>query len=177
MEDQGWVAWFTIRAVQGLPVTVYGDGRQVRDVLWVDDLLDAYERAIDRIERVRGRVYNLGGGPDYTLSLLELLDLLRAQTGAPVRHGFADWRPGDQRVFVADIRRAEAELGWRPRVTPGEGVGRLYEWVAQNRDLFDGGDRPGGEESARRPGQVLRKDAGHPRAKVEDGHLERVGTA
>jgi CDP-paratose 2-epimerase len=159
MEDQGWVAWFTIRAVQGLPVTVYGDGRQVRDVLWVDDLLDAYERAIDRIEQVRGRVYNLGGGPDYTLSLLELLDLLRAQTGAPVRHGFADWRPGDQRVFVADIRRAHAELGWEPRVTPAEGVCRLYEWVEQNRHLFERDGPPGGENLSLRPRPRSRTEA------------------
>jgi CDP-paratose 2-epimerase len=158
MEDQGWVAWFTIRAVQGQPVTVFGDGRQVRDVLWVDDLIDAYERAIARIETARGRVYNLGGGPDYAMSLLELLDLLRAQGGAPVRHDFADWRPGDQRVFVADIRRAQAELGWHPQVTPAEGVSRLYEWVEQNRHLFDGTGRPRVEELARRPGLLVPTD-------------------
>jgi CDP-paratose 2-epimerase len=159
MEDQGWIAWFTIRTVQGRPVTIYGDGRQVRDVLWIDDLLDAYERAIDRIEKVRGRVYNLGGGPDYTLSLLELLDLLRAQSGAPVPHGFADWRPGDQRVFVSDVRRAAAELGWQPRVTPAEGVCRLYQWVQDHRDLFDDSGRPGNMDVLRPRGHAHRSGA------------------
>jgi CDP-paratose 2-epimerase len=177
MEDQGWVAWFTIRAAQGRPVTVYGDGRQVRDVLWIDDLLDAYELGIRRIDEVRGRVYNLGGGPDFTLSLLELLDLLRAQTGRAVEHGFADWRPGDQRVFVADVRRAAAELGWQPRVSPAEGVCRLYEWVAQNRDLLDGNGRPGGEDLLPRRGPPPRKEGGLPRAKAEEMHSARIGRA
>jgi CDP-paratose 2-epimerase len=173
MEDQGWIAWFTIRAVQGKPVTIFGDGRQVRDVLWIDDLLDAYERAIDRIEDVRGRVYNIGGGPDYTLSLLELLDLLRAQRGAPVKHSFADWRPGDQRVFVSDIRRATAELGWQPRVSPAQGVDRLAAWVEQNRALFEpepipdpelrvGTTKRRGEESAAPHDPATRKPVGAP---------------
>jgi CDP-paratose 2-epimerase len=148
MEDQGWIAWFTIRSVQGRPVTIYGDGRQVRDALWVDDLLDAYELAISGIEEVRGRVYNLGGGPAFTLSLLELLDLLKDYSGRPLEHDFDDWRPGDQRVFVADVRRAREELGWRPRVAPAEGVRRLYDWVVQNRGLFDSSGKPRAEEFA-----------------------------
>jgi CDP-paratose 2-epimerase len=176
MEDQGWVAWFTIRAVQGKPVTIFGDGRQVRDVLWVDDLLDAYERALARIEKVRGRVFNLGGGPDYTMSLLELLDLLRAQSGAPVRHAFADWRPGDQRVFVADIRRAQAELSWEPRVTPAEGVCRLYQWVEQHRDLFNRDGRSDGADAAPPQGQLPRKDESPLRAYPEAAYLGPVGS-
>ncbi len=151
MEDQGWVAWFIIRAVQRKPVTVFGDGRQVRDVLWIDDCLDAYEAAISRIEQARGRVYNLGGGPDFTLSLLELLDLLRAQAATPVEHDFGDWRAGDQRVFVADIRRAQGELGWQPRVTPAEGVDRLYAWVVQNQNLFDFSGCPAGHQIGGQP--------------------------
>jgi CDP-paratose 2-epimerase len=174
MEDQGWIAWFTIRTVQGRPVTIFGDGRQVRDVLWVDDLLDAYERAMERIDQVRGRVYNLGGGPDFTLSLLELLDLLRAQSGVPVPHSFADWRPGDQRVFVADIRRAAAELGWRPSVTPGEGVGRLYQWVQENRDLFEGTGRRRSADIFRPQGQAPRGDDGLLRPAGEAPYLQPV---
>lgn len=141
MEDQGWVAWFTIRAAQGRPVTIYGDGRQVRDVLWIDDLLSAYERVIERIDQVRGRIFNIGGGPNFVMSLLGLLELLK-QRGAPLQHSFADWRPGDQRVFVADIRRAQAELGWQPQVSPAEGVAKLHAWVEENRNLFDADGRP-----------------------------------
>ena len=159
MEDQGWVAWFAIRAVQGRPVTIFGDGRQVRDVLWVGDLLDAYELAISGIEEVRGRVYNLGGGPDFTLSLLDLLELLKERGGGPVEHNFGDWRQGDQKVFVSDIRRAKEELGWQPRVAPAEGIARLYKWVVQNRELLDTAAPPATEGPISRP--RLRRDGEH----------------
>jgi len=136
IEDQGWVAWFAIRAMQGLPVTIYGDGKQVRDVLFVEDLIAAYNAAIERIDTVAGRAYNMGGGPANTLSLLELLGLLDARYGQPTPHSFDEWRPGDQLVFVADIRKAEADLGWRPRVSASEGVNRLLDWLEANRRLF-----------------------------------------
>jgi CDP-paratose 2-epimerase len=136
VEDQGWVAWFTIAAVTGQPITIYGDGRQVRDLLFVDDLCDAYDAAVDRIARVSGQVFNLGGGPHNTLSLLELVEALGRLTGGSVRPAFADWRPGDQPVFVADIRRASEALGWAPRIGVQAGVELLYRWVAENRQLF-----------------------------------------
>ncbi|HSN53292.1 MAG TPA: GDP-mannose 4,6-dehydratase [Candidatus Sulfomarinibacteraceae bacterium] len=137
VEDQGWVAWFVISAVLGRPLTIYGDGKQVRDLLWVDDLLDAYDLAVERIDRAAGRVYNLGGGPDKSLSVwAEFGPLLEAVTGRRVEPAFDDWRPGDQKVFVSDISRAADELGWRPRVAPDEGVRRLAAWVADNRNLF-----------------------------------------
>ena len=129
VEDQGWIAWFTIARLLGKPITVYGDGMQVRDVLWVEDLLDLYQAAIDRIDVAKGRVFNAGGGAGNTLSLLELLDLLDGPFGKapPVPH--ADWRPGDQRVFVADVTKAKQVLGWHPKVTPAQGVARLAEWA------------------------------------------------
>ncbi len=130
MEDQGWLAWFTIRALQQRPVTIFGDGKQVRDVLWIEDLLAAYDAALDRIDTLSGRAYNIGGGPGATLSLLELLQLLEQRLGRPVERRFDDWRPGDQRVFISDIRKATADFGWTPRVLPEEGVGRLAEWLA-----------------------------------------------
>ncbi len=130
MEDQGWLAWFTIRALQQRPVTIFGDGKQVRDVLWIEDLLAAYDAALDRIDQLSGRAYNIGGGPGATLSLLELLGLLEQRLGRPVARRFDDWRPGDQRVFISDIRKATADFGWTPRVLPEEGVGRLAEWLA-----------------------------------------------
>jgi CDP-paratose 2-epimerase len=136
VEDQGWVAWFTIAAVTGQPITIYGDGRQVRDLLFVDDLCDAYDAAVDRIDRVSGQVFNLGGGPNNTLSLLELVEALERLTGQPLRPALAEWRPGDQPVFVADIRRASLALGWTPRIGVQAGVERLYRWVVENRQLF-----------------------------------------
>jgi CDP-paratose 2-epimerase len=132
VEDQGWVAWFTIRAAQGKPVTIYGDGNQVRDVLFIDDLLGAFAAAVDHVETTRGRVYNVGGGPANTLSLHELVALLRDLTGQRLAVSYAAWRPGDQRVFVSDIGRARADLGWAPRVGVREGVTKLLGWVTNN---------------------------------------------
>ena len=137
VEDQGWVAHFVIATVLDRPIAIYGDGRQVRDVLYIDDLLDAYQRGIDHIDDLRGEVLNLGGGPDNTLSIwTEFGSLLAELAGRPVPVRYGPWRPGDQRIFVADIGRAEVLLGWRPRVAPAEGVRRLYEWVSANRELF-----------------------------------------
>ncbi|MEA3375868.1 MAG: SDR family NAD(P)-dependent oxidoreductase [Chloroflexota bacterium] len=137
VEDQGWVAWFIIAAVTGEPITIYGDGKQVRDVLYVDDLLDIYDAAVDQIETAAGQVYNVGGGPARTMSVWqEFGPLLERLVGRPVRASYADWRPGDQQVYVSDIRKAEAELGWRPHVGVEQGIRQLYEWVVANRDLF-----------------------------------------
>lgn len=136
IEDQGWVAWFTIAARLGRPITLYGDGRQVRDVLFVDDLLDAFDAAAERIATAAGRVYNVGGGPANTISLLDLLGELEARLGRPIPRRHEDWRPGDQRVYVSDVRRAATELGWAPRVGWREGIARLDAWVATHRELF-----------------------------------------
>lgn len=138
VEDQGWVAWFIIAAVTGKPITIYGDGKQVRDVLWVGDLLDLYQAALDRIDVASGRVYNVGGGPENTLAVwTELGPMLEALMGHKIPVAWDDWRPGDQRIFVADVGKAARELGWRPRVGKEEGVRRLYEWVVANRELFE----------------------------------------
>lgn len=137
VEDQGWVAWLVIAAVTGRQITIYGDGKQVRDVLFVDDLLDAYDAAIARIDTARGQVYNLGGGPANTLSIwTEFGPLLERLLGRPVPTARGDWRPGDQKVFVADIRKAERDLGWRPKVGAEEGARRLFEWVKEHERLF-----------------------------------------
>jgi CDP-paratose 2-epimerase len=132
IEDQGWVAWFALRSLLNQPVTIYGDGRQVRDVLYVDDLLAVFDAALERIEQVSGRVYNIGGGPDKILSLLDLVGLLDQWNPSKLRYTFGDWRPGDQRVYVSDIRRAERELGWRPATGPAQGVRQMVDWMAGN---------------------------------------------
>ena len=137
VEDQGWVAHFVIATVLGRPIAIYGDGMQVRDVLHIDDLVAAYQAGIDRIDDLSGEVLNFGGGPENTLAIwTEFGPLLRELAGRPVAVTYGPWRPGDQRVFVADIGRAEERLGWRPRVSPAEGIRRLYDWVAANPELF-----------------------------------------
>jgi CDP-paratose 2-epimerase len=137
VEDQGWVAWFTIAAVTGRPITIYGDGLQVRDVLYVDDLLDAYEAAITHIDAVKGQAINLGGGPKNVLAIREVLDLIAPRIGRTFPVAYADWRPGDQRVFIADISRARDLLGWSPRTSVSDGVGQLCDWVVAHQSLFN----------------------------------------
>jgi CDP-paratose 2-epimerase len=136
IEDQGWIAWFCVAITTGKPFTIFGDGKQVRDALYVEDLLDAYEAAVERIDAVSGEAFNIGGGPGNTISLNELVALLARETGLDLRPPYADWRPGDQRAFVADIRKAERLLGWRPKVGTSEGVRKLLDWVRENRALF-----------------------------------------
>lgn len=138
IEDQGWVAWFCVAVTTGQPFTIYGDGKQIRDALWIDDLTDLYAIALERIDVASGQVFNVGGGPENTLSLRELVAKLSARFGRPLDPPFADWRPGDQRVFVADVRKAQKVLGWRPKVTVDQGVDRLIDWVRENRGLFAG---------------------------------------
>jgi len=136
IEDQGWIAWFCVATTMGKPFTIFGDGKQIRDTLWVGDLIDAYQRAYDRIETVQGEIFNIGGGPSNTLSLLELVAALERKLGRSLKPPHADWRPGDQRVFVADIRKAERVLGWSPTVSTLDGVDRLIAWVKENTGLF-----------------------------------------
>ncbi|MDO9128365.1 MAG: GDP-mannose 4,6-dehydratase [Anaerolineales bacterium] len=137
VEDQGWLAWMVIAAITGRPIIIYGDGKQVRDVLHVDDLLNAYDAAIAKIETVKGQVFNIGGGPQNVISIwMEFGPLLERLLGKPIPVARGDWRPGDQRVYISDIRKAERELGWRPKIGVEEGVGRLFEWVRENKDLF-----------------------------------------
>lgn len=137
MEDQGWVAWFAICAVLGRPITLYGDGQQVRDVLWVDDLVEAYLRAAAQIKKTSGQSYNIGGGPENTLSLRELIAWLETKLHRPVETSFADPRPGDQRVFICDIRKARREFGWEPQTSVSDGLSRLVDWIVKNREQLD----------------------------------------
>jgi CDP-paratose 2-epimerase len=133
IEDQGWVAWFTIAALLERPITIYGDGLQVRDLLHVDDLVGVYRCAASDATRAAGKIFNMGGGPKRTLSLLELLAFLEQRLAKKIPVAFAEPRAGDQPVFVADIRKAERELDWHPAIDPLPGIDRLFDWICQNR--------------------------------------------
>jgi CDP-paratose 2-epimerase len=128
-EDQGWVAHFLIRTLKRQPITLYGDGMQVRDILFVEDLVRAFRLAQARMDRVSGEAFNIGGGPERTVSLLELLDLIEELTGQRPKVSLEDWRTGDQRYYVSDTRKFQAATGWAPRVGVHEGVERLLLWL------------------------------------------------
>ncbi len=138
IEDQGWIAWFMIAAIAQHPITIFGNGKQMRDVLYVDDLLDVYDVAIEKIDQVAGQIFNIGGGPWNSLSIWQefgsiLSELLEREI--PVERD--DWRPGDQLVYVSDIRKAEEVLGWSPSTNVDEGIQKLFEWMQANKDLFN----------------------------------------
>mgnify|MGYP000872185426 CR=1 FL=1 len=138
IEDQGWVAWFIIAVLLNRPITIYGDGKQVRDLLYVEDLLNAYDAATARIDQAAGQVYNVGGGAENQLSIWEeFRPLLEQMAGHPIPVVRGEWRPGDQRLYVSDIRKAAQELDWKPRISVGEGIDRLYRWVKANVHLFE----------------------------------------
>jgi CDP-paratose 2-epimerase len=137
IEDQGWVAHFVIATIKNRPITIYGDGKQVRDLLHVQDLVRAYELGFQKIESLRGQVFNIGGGAKHTLSIwTEFGPLLAELAGHEPRITRADWRPGDQRVFIADIGKIGKQLGWEPIISPQEGIRALFDWVSVNPDLF-----------------------------------------
>ncbi len=137
IEDQGWLAWMMIAAATGRQITIYGDGKQVRDVLHVNDLMNGYDIAIERIDHARGQVYNMGGGPRNVLAVwAEFGPILERLLGKKIDVARADWRPGDQRVFYADFHKATRELGWEPKIDLEEGLEMLFEWIERNKDLF-----------------------------------------
>jgi CDP-paratose 2-epimerase len=137
IEDQGWLAWFIIAALKNRPITIYGNGKQLRDILFIDDLLDLYELVIERIDITSGQIFNIGGGPDNTISIWsEFYPLLEKLLGHSITVQYTDWRPGDQFVYVSDIRKAKKVLGWQPQCSSQQGITKLYEWIYRNQDLF-----------------------------------------
>lgn len=137
VEDQGWVAHFVIAAVLNRPITIYGDGKQVRDLLHVSDLVRAYEISLAKSHELAGEVFNLGGGPTNTLSIwAEFAPLLSQMMGRPIEVKWGDWRPGDQKVFVAGIAKAEKLLGWVPQISTNDGIASLVQWVQSDPAMF-----------------------------------------
>ncbi len=134
VEDQGWVAWFIIAALLGRPVMVYGDGKQVRDLLYVGDLIEAFVGIYKADDRTSGKIYNLGGGASNTLSVKELIGSIPKLTGKKLDWASADWRPGDQKAYVSDIWRLRDDIGWQPTITVNEGLEYLTDWAKNNLD-------------------------------------------
>lgn len=137
IEDQGWVAWFTIATLMERDITIYGDGKQIRDVLFVDDLVRLYHKAMENKEKCAGKVYNVGGGPEYTLSLNELIAILEKRFGRNIDRKTSSWRPGDQKVYVSDISKVSKELGWMPTTDIHHGINAMAEWIESNRDILN----------------------------------------
>jgi CDP-paratose 2-epimerase len=148
-EDQGWVAHFILRALRGEPITLYGDGRQVRDVLFVDDLVDAFLLAREHGPKLAGRAFNMGGGPANAISLLDLLDRIEDLHGRRPKVDFDQWRTGDQRYYVSDTRAFRQATGWQPKVGADDGIERLYRWLAARQG------KPAQPARARQPAGAL----------------------
>jgi CDP-paratose 2-epimerase len=138
VEDQGWVAHFCIAARLGHPLFIYGNGKQVRDVLWIEDLIAAYDAAAQHSTITAGQIYNIGGGVENTMSIwTEFGSLLAGLAGRPIPVTYREWRPGDQQIYVSDIRKAERDFGWKPRVSLKEGITQLWNWIDANPHLFE----------------------------------------
>ncbi len=137
IEDQGWVAWFIIAIILGKTLNIFGDGKQVRDLLFVDDLMDAYDIAIEMKENSGGEVYNVGGGLENSISIwYEFSKILQEIHGKEIATEMHDWRPGDQKVYISDITKIKQQLGWAPRINVKRGIQTLYNWVFENKNLF-----------------------------------------
>jgi CDP-paratose 2-epimerase len=135
-EDQGWVAHFMIRALQGLPITLYGDGLQVRDILYVDDVVRALRVAQQQSRKLAGRAFTIGGGPENVISLNELISIIGGLNGRAPQVKMADWRVGDQRYFAADTTAFRRETGWAPRIRAEEGIRMLYQWLREHGEAL-----------------------------------------
>jgi len=137
VEDQGWVAHFAISSILGRQVTIYGDGKQVRDLLYIDDLIDAYLKAVEKISKVRGEVFNIGGGSKNSLSILEYLEYLEKKLKKSIKIRFVrKWRSGDQKVFISNNSKLGKMVGWTPKVAALSGIDRLVDWIEVNKRIF-----------------------------------------
>ena len=137
VEDQGWVAWFIIAVILGKQIKIYGDGKQVRDLLFIEDLLDAYDAAVAQKEKSRGQIFNIGGGLDNSISIwYEFSKILADIHGQEIPTELHNWRPGDQKVYVSDITKIKQQLGWSPKIDVKTGIQTLYNWVKENKGLF-----------------------------------------
>ncbi len=136
VEDQGWVAHFIISSIIGKKIKIFGDGKQVRDILYISDLIEAYDAFVHKADAIKHDVFCMGGGIDNTLSIKELIKILEDEIDKKLKYEFLDWRPSDQKVYISDIRKASRILDWSPKIKPLEGVRELINWVKENKMLF-----------------------------------------
>ncbi len=135
VEDQGWVAWFIIASILKKKIKIYGDGKQVRDILFMDDLNNLYFRIANHKKKFKNNIYNIGGGIKFSLSLLELIDLLK-KYNINTNYTFEKWRDGDQKIFISDNSKIISSYGWRPKIAPKNGVEKLIKWVIKNKEII-----------------------------------------
>lgn len=136
IEDQGWVAWFVIASILNKKITIYGDGKQCRDILWIDDLVECYELAYTKRTITAGKIYNIGGGMNNVLSIQGLIGVLK-ESGVMINEpAYDDWRDGDQKVFICDVAKIETDTGWKPRISTFQGVQKLIEWSRKNKEVL-----------------------------------------
>lgn len=133
-EDQGWVAHFLIQAIKNNPVQIYGNGKQVRDILYVTDLLEAFHNAWQHIGQVSGEAFNMGGGLSNSISLLELINWIEEKTNEEMELKFGETRTGDQLYYVSDTRKFQKSVNWTPKVPKAQGLELLYKWLKQNEE-------------------------------------------
>ncbi len=138
IEEQGWLAWFCNALLFDKPVTIFGNGKQVRDVLYIDDVIKAYDSAFQNIKKTKGKPYCIGGGPNFSLSIWQLFKILEKLAGKKFNYSFGPWRPGDQKIYISDINLAKKDFGWKPEISPEEGVKKLFNWIYQNKNLIKG---------------------------------------
>lgn len=131
-EDQGWLAHFLIQALNGKSLTIYGDGKQVRDVLFVEDLVDAFHRVYEQPSKLQGQAFNIGGGWENSISLNEFIKLIEKLTGEKIHYSYDEWRSGDQKYYVSDTSKFASTTGWHPRHSIPEGIGKLYRWLLKS---------------------------------------------
>ncbi len=138
IEDQGWVAWFVIAAILNKTISIFGDGKQVRDLLFIEDVLDAYDLAVSRIDDVKGQVFNLGGGAANSIAIwCEFQPILERIMQKKITWKSYDWRPGDQKIYISDTTKFHKATGWKANVNVERGIQLLTEWVMENPELFE----------------------------------------
>lgn len=135
--DQGWISWLTASAVMNKPITIFGDGKQVRDILYISDLLEAYNLALQHIEVTSGQIYNIGGGTENCMNLLDLIRYLERELGRKLKVEYADERPGDQKVYISDIQKAYNDFDWSPKIDVNDGLDNIFAWTSENIKLFE----------------------------------------
>ena len=136
IEDQGWLAWFVIASILGKKITIFGDGRQVRDLLYIDDLNRLFEIIANNKKHKRENVYNVGGGNNFSLSILELIDYLKKTKNPKIKLGYKKWRLGDQKIYISDNSKLNKNFGWKPKISPNVGIKKLISWVNKNKNII-----------------------------------------